>query len=497
MRKKIGKNPWLPSRPKSLLGESTPWGKHDARKANSLNTSGNGLLQPDNSRQIEISNIGPPNPNVQKPTLTIEEIENEGELLQALREGHIVRAYRGFDSRFLPTIGETYDRPFGGDEAGQKHTLTTNPFELAIETIRREHFPDCPSRVTSIFIAPSSAEAQKWGRVYEVEIRLKSPSRQSQISPLRWLDRTFFETITRLFHPDMDLGEIVKNHAGNIRNYLSLRGSHEKPADILIDPNQIELTVVKEYIPSDAEKIKEALEGIFTNDPMGFRPPEDLEDLVERLEEIEKGFNPEAFATLKSKAVKRLIEKLRGDLPRISSGKILCHAFDIPIDKGGEFFNSAIYSIEECLNTEPKPYQESDPEYQDITFQLQKIKEAIIKTGHFVYLSYLFELGAPRDGILMGLEHYLSWEERYGIACQIAGISPNISQIDQIRENYVTYAGTELIARLNKPIGGQIDHYDLEKMNRCLEILSHFGKNFDPNEIIDMTNRIIMIIKTG
>ena len=416
----------------------------------------------------------PPTPPI---TVKIEDIGSERKLLEHLRAGDEVILYRAFKQEYLPTPGQVYDRPFCGKTENQKFTLRENPIEAAIETIREESFSRCTPRFSSVFAAPTPAEAGKWGEVYEISIRLRPGMQEKATLPVRWLDRTFFEASTLFIRPGISREEIIKYGKENIRKYLASHGRPDGPSDILIDPVQVEITVLRKHIPDSSEKIRTILSYIFDDDPAGMGIPIEIEDLQERMENYQGQLDAESFATLRREAIKKLIAGLKEDFPRVENQRVYCHAFNICISRNGEgWYINGVNRTEECLKPEFNPYTENDPEYRELLSLLQIIKKAVNQTGHLVYLSYLHELGF--SDTFMELGHFKQWEEDYKLACQIGGVKPDEEQLQEARKNYTENARKHFSSSIEQ-LEEETTSYDSKvylfgKLKNSLEVIREF-----------------------
>jgi len=298
--------------------------------------------------------------------INIRDIRSEAELLSYLSRGFRVIAYRGFTAEHLPEIGEPYDSPYIDK---LKRGSSASPLEAAIERMRREHFPNMPGRMSSVFAANSPAEAKLFGKVYELELSLRpNASIDEGNQPLRWLHRGYYERLV-----DLVMMGGAELPVEMIMGYLGSRGGHGFPSDILLDPQLIEI-VVREYKPSQQEIIGDIVDCMFRRDPMsGYAPPFDAEDVIEQLEERFSPIEGVPMDLVRKAAMKRLVMVMLDELP----AKYLHYSPQELIDNNVRVFLWQPGEIRRIIAEEQPFADESDPDYQRVLSVLKKYDDLL------------------------------------------------------------------------------------------------------------------------
>lgn len=299
-------------------------------------------------------------------------IRSQDEALRFLQGGWTIIAYRGWQRR--PILGEEFSRPYGGRPEDQERILREDFYARTIEEIRRKNFPNCPPRLASVFAAPSPAEAGKWGEVYLIALSLKEGA-SGPYFPLRWLDRGHYEDIMRRYGT---IGgsrgtELDQSELDSIALYFSSQGNHERPADILIDPEQVRIFVEQKHIQSARRQIADIVQRIFMDDPGDFSVPKSLDALEWRLESYE---DQKFFPELRKIAVKKLIGNILNDFPNTSSEDWFKRVANTFCLSGNNPTFLELMSIEECI-TEGNPFERDDPEYKTISDIITETKRKL------------------------------------------------------------------------------------------------------------------------
>ena len=169
-------------------------------------------------------------------TTRLDDIPGEAELLKRLRGGEKIIAYRALmDHVPLLPAGKILDEP--PMERGADREL---------EDVRANNFPNIPSRQSSVFLAPSVGVAQRFGaHIYEVEMSLKNPGQRSAQLPARWLKLEPLERFFRLWQ-DKENYDFNIDVGPSSQEYFSSQGSHAEDSEILADPRQVLLRVVRQ-----------------------------------------------------------------------------------------------------------------------------------------------------------------------------------------------------------------------------------------------------------
>ncbi len=74
---------------------------------------------------------------------------------------------------FKDQVDEIYKNPDAFQNVELQHHLKVALRELAIEEVRKEKYPDYPSRLSSLYVSNSLEEAEKW---YNLFIELRRPT---------------------------------------------------------------------------------------------------------------------------------------------------------------------------------------------------------------------------------------------------------------------------------------------------------------------------------
>ncbi|MCU0640838.1 MAG: hypothetical protein MUC35_01975 [Candidatus Margulisbacteria bacterium] len=165
----------------------------------------------------------------------MEDFADETGLIAHLQSGGKIIAYRALQSQVAPyPIGTILNNP----------APNARDAERELEEVRSQRFPEIPPRNNSIFLAPSIGVAQRFGaHFYEVEMSFKSARTTGQL-PVRWLRLAPVEDYFRLWQ-DREQFEGTIDVYPKIEEYLSSRGSHHEDSEILADPQQVLLRVIR------------------------------------------------------------------------------------------------------------------------------------------------------------------------------------------------------------------------------------------------------------
>jgi len=191
-------------------------------------------------------------------SIRIEQIANQRELLGRLINGEKVIAYHGSKRYKGPlATGKVLDRPYG-----KSNDLKYSTKEEVLEEMRAAQFPRMPSRLGSVFAAPSTVEAGKWGEIYEVEIGIKPElletfrAKAGLPLPVCWLSYKAYEYIHNLIATDMDIDSDLLSLA---REYWTSVGSSYY-SEILVDPKFVNMKVLGKYAAQPEKFLAEFLE---------------------------------------------------------------------------------------------------------------------------------------------------------------------------------------------------------------------------------------------
>jgi len=197
-------------------------------------------------------------------TVPIEDIETQEKLWEILDNGGTVVTYRGFHESQNPTLGNEWTQTHGD---GLKHMQAANQgkrraskdtSESFAEEMRREEFPDTPSRLQGIFLAATDVGAKEYGIIHQVKLCLKQGAAAAKA--VRWLSiadwNQFGQQLATeqmmanlpkelmLGFEEEDVGPTAKDLA---RAYFQSRGENVPyNSEILVNPALASVTIGEE-----------------------------------------------------------------------------------------------------------------------------------------------------------------------------------------------------------------------------------------------------------
>ena len=163
--------------------------------------------------------------------IKMESLKSEAELLQVLKHGAGVYAYKGVDltrGRSFPQAGTILSTPYVPKEK------KLSELEQLAEAVRQSDFPECTSRLGCVFAASSVLQARFWGiAVVVVLMKLRKGIGSFAEEPVCWLDMECFDK------------SVSSRDKADVYGYWNSIGSHQsRKSEILVDPLQVELKVV-------------------------------------------------------------------------------------------------------------------------------------------------------------------------------------------------------------------------------------------------------------
>jgi hypothetical protein len=363
------------------------------------------------------------------PRVEIEQISSEKQLLELLRAGFEVVAYVGGKGELQ--TGMVLDKPYVPiEDRGSLHN-----FQCAIEEIRKERRPQMLSRLDSVFIAPSVQEATKWGDPYKVVLKLIDPSKKTDVQPVKWLCRNFYEDI-HTYHSAPGHHDDLKEDDKAVRavlRYFDSKGTHII-SEILVDPTQVRVEVLeKEASADEGTVVARLVRKIFNPDRGEISAPEDFDDLSERIQYLGHDLSDEGKKLLLTEATRALLKRLEEDM---------LHNSDWYIDKDGLLTCTAIEEIKKIMGYGPvlQIFQEDDPQCVRLRTAIQLRIEKCKCTYHERMLIQLERVSKTHEATASArcLTTFDYWKDQYFKACEIAGVEPDMEQVGRLREKLVS-----------------------------------------------------------
>lgn len=159
-----------------------------------------------------------PNPKIPSTPVMIDKIQTQEELWDILDNGGIVTAYRGFHHQQNQVPGQEWAQTYAEGlkqlrNANPRKMKTKDQAEALAEETRMENFPNCPARLTSIFVAATASGAKEYGTVHLVDLCLKQGAKAAQA--IRWLNIEAWNQFAQQ-HGTEELRALTKNMIGEL-----------------------------------------------------------------------------------------------------------------------------------------------------------------------------------------------------------------------------------------------------------------------------------------
>lgn len=137
----------------------------------------------------------------------------------------------------LPIVSAIYAHPEQYDAAALEHHTAVALRELALEEVRRESFPHCPSRMSCLYVSGTLEEAESW---FEYFKRLGRPT--YQIAKLSVRGRCFAGNANNCFRGTPDRAENLRLARRYWENLAGADGE-KSVIEMLVD-GEIEVTEI-------------------------------------------------------------------------------------------------------------------------------------------------------------------------------------------------------------------------------------------------------------
>ena len=357
------------------------------------------------------------------PLVRIDNIPNEAELFKRLGNGESVLVYRGIKrADKKPSPGRILDRPFG-----KVYDLRYDSKEEFLEEARIRVNPQLPSRLESVFLAPSAVEAGFWGRIYEVEMRVKDPSAGNFSHAVCWRSYHAYDQVQFMISTELGTDEEIAEVA---EKYWTSVGSF-RYSEILADPRLVTLRTIGKYSPLPAKLLEEFLDRM-----MVYSQPHTMLLVGEHIDELydDPVFKHHSKEQVRKAAARRLISELiknaKAEIAAVLKGNARLH-----VDVDEKVTIHPPLWIEEAVRD--AGLDKNDQEDLKVLKRFKQFERMIVKIAPNLILKGMefratYETKPQANGQCVTELSMQLAAEQYGRACRLAGIKPDKAKLMSI-----------------------------------------------------------------